>query len=141
VIAHRHIEHRLPYCFFPTDEVLVERRCLGQTELKVKPGQVGTSNATKPENLGMLDYAHLRVPLPKDLSGSGIFMRGPNRKFPEAYFLMVSRKESRVRYQSSSANDKSIVTSWDMHACVLVLGFVHYRLVPGTAHTQDGNLS
>ncbi|GIZ41321.1 hypothetical protein CKM354_000462800 [Cercospora kikuchii] len=72
----------------PLHENLVERRCLGQTELKVKPGQVGTSNATKLENLGVLDYAHLRVPLPKDLTGSGIFSRGPNRKFPEAYFLM-----------------------------------------------------
>lgn len=71
------------------DEILVERRCLGQTELKVKPGQIGTSNATKLENLGVLDYAHLRVPLPKDLTGSGIFLLGTNRKFPEAYFLMV----------------------------------------------------
>lgn len=95
------------------DEILVERRCLGQTELKVKPGQVGSSNATKPENLGelaqdgetpshedyanatmsgVLDYAHLRVPLPSDLSTSGIFTKGPNRKYPEAYFLMVSGK-------------------------------------------------
>jgi hypothetical protein len=57
--------------------------------LKVKPGQVGTSNATKPDNLGVLDYAHLRVPLPSDLSSSGIFIKGPNRKYPEAYFLMV----------------------------------------------------
>jgi len=73
-----------------TDEILVERRCLGQTELKVKPGQVGTSNATKPDNLGTLEYAHLRVPLPKDLSGSGIFHKGSGRKWPEAYFLMVS---------------------------------------------------
>lgn len=72
----------------PPHEILVERRCLGQTELKVKPGQIGTSNATKLENLGVLDYAHLRVPLPKDLTGSGIFLRGTNRKFPEAYFLM-----------------------------------------------------
>lgn len=72
-----------------TDEILVERRCLGQTELKVKPGQIGTSNATKAENLGTLDYAHLRVPLPKDLSGSGIFIKGQNKKYPEAYFLMV----------------------------------------------------
>jgi hypothetical protein len=87
--------------FLSTDEVLVERRCLGQTELKVKPGQVGTSNATKPENLGMLDYAHLRVPLPKDLSGSGIFLRGANRKYPEAYFLMVSEESGRVRCMSS----------------------------------------
>lgn len=74
-----------------TDEILVERRCLGQTELKVKAGQVGTSNATKLENLGVLDYAHLRAPLPKDLSGSGIFAKGANRKWPEAYFLMVRR--------------------------------------------------
>ncbi|KAK4494138.1 hypothetical protein PRZ48_014436 [Zasmidium cellare] len=72
----------------PSHEILVERRCLGQTELKVKPGQVNTSNATKLENLGVLDYAHLRVPLPKDLTGSGIFMKGANRKWPEAYFLM-----------------------------------------------------
>ena len=78
------------------DEILVERRCLGQTELKVKPGQVGTSNATKPDNLGVLEYAHLRVPLPKDLSGSGIFSKGPNRKWPEAYFLMVRTRTLRV---------------------------------------------
>ena len=71
------------------DEILVERRCLGQTELKVKPGHVGTTSATKPDNLGVLDYAHLRVPLPKDLGSSGIFSRGANKKFPEAYFLMV----------------------------------------------------
>lgn len=76
-------------CARITDEILVERRCLGQTELKVKPGQIGTSNATKPDNLGVLDYAHLRVPLPSDLSSSGIFIKGPNRKYPEAYFLMV----------------------------------------------------
>jgi hypothetical protein len=51
---------------------------------------VNTSNATKPDNLGVLDYAHLRVPLPKDLSNSGIFSKGANHKYPEAYFLMVS---------------------------------------------------
>lgn len=80
--------------FRVSDENLVERRCLGQTELKVKPGQVGTSNATKLENLGVLDYAHLRVPLPKDLTGSGIFARGTNRKWPEAYFLMVRSRDA-----------------------------------------------
>jgi hypothetical protein len=78
-----------------TDEILVERRCLGQTELKVKPGQVGTTNATKPDNLGTLDYAHLRVPLPKDLTNSGIFTKQGNRKWPEAYFLMVCRTRRR----------------------------------------------
>ncbi|KAK3721054.1 hypothetical protein LTR37_003344 [Vermiconidia calcicola] len=72
----------------PPYELLVERRCLGQTELKVKPGQVGTTNATKPDNLGTLDYAHLRVPLPKDLTSSGIFTKPRNSKWPEAYFLM-----------------------------------------------------
>jgi hypothetical protein len=76
---------------------LVERRCLGQTELKVKPGQVGTTNATKPDNLGVLDYAHLRVPLPKDLSNSGIFIKQKDRKWPEAYFLMVRGKTFRLR--------------------------------------------
>ncbi|KAI9836592.1 MAG: hypothetical protein M1819_001224 [Sarea resinae] len=73
----------------PSHEVLVERRRLGQTNLAVKPGQVGTSNATKPENLGMFDYAHLRAPLPKDLSDSDIF--GPqstHQPFPDSYFLM-----------------------------------------------------
>lgn len=72
---------------------------MGQTELKVKPGQVGTSNATKLENLGVLDYAHLRVPLPKDLTGSGIFARQPNRKWPEAYFLMVRRRDALAQRQ------------------------------------------
>jgi hypothetical protein len=68
----------------------VERRRLGQTELTVKPGQVNTTSATKPTNLGMFDYAHLRVPLPKDLQGSGIFTLQRNQQYPEAYFLMVS---------------------------------------------------
>lgn len=40
----------------------------------------------------MFDYAHLRVPLPKDLEGSGIFSRQRNGAFPEAYFLMVRRR-------------------------------------------------
>lgn len=79
------------------DEILVERRLLGQTMLKVKPGQVGTSNATKKENLGVLDYAHLRAPLPKDLAGSGIFSKGGDRRFPDAYFLMVGRQSLRDR--------------------------------------------
>ncbi|KAF2723890.1 hypothetical protein K431DRAFT_242192 [Polychaeton citri CBS 116435] len=72
----------------PSHDILVERRCLGQTELKVRPGQVGTSNATKPNNLGTLDYAHLRVPLPPSLEGTGIFSKFKNGKWPESYFLM-----------------------------------------------------
>ncbi|KAF2800070.1 hypothetical protein K505DRAFT_345429 [Melanomma pulvis-pyrius CBS 109.77] len=72
----------------PNREVLVERRRLGQTNLAVKPGTVGVSNASKAENLGTFDYAHLRVPLPKDLSGSGIFTLKSTTSYPESYFLM-----------------------------------------------------
>ena len=74
---------------FIAGEELINKRRLGQTELAVDPGQVGTSNATKPKNLGTFDYAHLRVPLPKDLKGSGIFHASRNHSTPEAYFLMV----------------------------------------------------
>lgn len=55
----------------------------------MKPGAVGVANASKPENLGTFDYAHLRVPLPKDLSGSGIFTLKNTTSYPESYFLMV----------------------------------------------------
>ncbi|KAF2708838.1 apses transcription factor-like protein [Pleomassaria siparia CBS 279.74] len=72
----------------PSTDILVERRRLGQTNLAVKPGIVGVSNASKAENLGTFDYAHLRVPLPKDLSGSGIFTLKTTTSYPESYFLM-----------------------------------------------------
>lgn len=71
-----------------TDDELLARRRLGQTNLSVKPAQIGTSNATKPENLGVFEYAHLRAPLPKDLEGSEIFPPHP-QQHPDSYFLMV----------------------------------------------------
>ena len=73
----------------PADETLTERRRLGQTNLAVKPGVTGLTGATESKNLGTFDYAHLRVPLPKDLSGSGIFTLKTTTSYPESYFLMV----------------------------------------------------
>ena len=75
---------------FASDEDLLVRRRLGRTNLAVKPTQVGMSNATKPENLGLFEYAHLRTPLPKDLKGSEIFPSSNTPQFPSTYFLMVS---------------------------------------------------
>jgi hypothetical protein len=71
------------------EEILAERRRLGQTNLQVKPGIIGVTSATKSDNTGVFDYAHLRVPLPKDLTGSGIFTLNRASAFPESYFLMV----------------------------------------------------
>ncbi|KAJ5246291.1 hypothetical protein N7468_001274 [Penicillium chermesinum] len=79
----------------PYDELLARRR-LGKTNLSVKPGQVGTSNATKPENLGLFEYAHLRAPLPKDLKGSEIFPSHSSQQHPETYFLMRRSKDGFV---------------------------------------------
>jgi hypothetical protein len=65
-------------------------RRLGQTNLSVNPGEVGVANATKPENLGMFEYAHLRAPLPENLKGSEIFRSHGNiTPAPHSYFLMV----------------------------------------------------
>ncbi|CRG84317.1 hypothetical protein PISL3812_01615 [Talaromyces islandicus] len=77
----------------PSYEELLTLRRLGKTHLTVKATQVGTSNATKPENLGPFEYAHLRAPLPKDLSGSEIFPSHPKQQHPETYFLMRRSKD------------------------------------------------
>ena len=110
------------------DDELVSRRRLGQTNLTVKPGQVGTSNAAKPEHLGKFEYAHLRAPLPDDLKGSEIFSPKPTtaakaqqqqqqqptpakggaggaaQTTPEAYFLMVrdhARRHMRIAMEKA----------------------------------------
>ncbi|EKV10330.1 APSES transcription factor, putative [Penicillium digitatum] len=80
----------------PTYDELLARRRLGQTNLSVKPAQIGTSNATKPENLGVFEYAHLRAPLPKDLEGSEIFPSHTSQQHPESYFLMRRSKDGFV---------------------------------------------
>lgn len=87
----RPLPERMNPLLEPTDstaiEILIERRRLGQTNLGTKTGASGLTSATKPQNSGLFDYAHLRVPLPKDLSGSEIFMPGTNG-YPVSYFLM-----------------------------------------------------
>ncbi|KAJ6036854.1 hypothetical protein N7540_001133 [Penicillium herquei] len=80
----------------PVYEELLARRRLGKTNLFVKPTQIGTSNATKPENLGLFEYAHLRAPLPKDLKGSEIFPSHNSQQHPETYFLMRRSKDGFV---------------------------------------------
>ncbi|KAJ5159927.1 uncharacterized protein N7482_006931 [Penicillium canariense] len=80
----------------PPYEDLLARRRLGKTNLSVKPGQIGTSNATKPENLGLFEYAHLRAPLPRDLKGSEIFPSHTPAQHPETYFLMRRSKDGFV---------------------------------------------
>ncbi|KAL4784975.1 hypothetical protein BJX76DRAFT_325953 [Aspergillus varians] len=79
----------------PAYEDLLTRRRLGKTNLAVKPTQIGTSNATKPENLGPFGYAHLRAPLPKDLKGSEIFSSHSQQQ-PDSYFLMRRSKDGYV---------------------------------------------
>ena len=69
-------------------------------------------NATSPSNLGNFDYAHLRVPLPKDLEGSGIFFAQNNSMFPESYFLMVRaflEPETRLRNAGDDNGRRRIV--------------------------------
>jgi hypothetical protein len=89
-----------------TDEELLTRRRLGKTKLTVKPGQIGTSNATKAENLGPFEYAHLRAPLPDDLRGSEIFDSPQNQSHPETYFLMVRGRGIRATPGSNVMAEK-----------------------------------
>ncbi|EEH06621.1 conserved hypothetical protein [Histoplasma capsulatum G186AR] len=96
----------------PPYEELLSRRRLGKTNLSVKPGQIGTSSATKPENLGMFEYAHLRAPLPKDLKGSEIFSFQAPQQHPEAYFLMRRSKDGYV----SATGMFKIAFPWAKHS-------------------------
>ncbi|KIV87575.1 hypothetical protein PV11_03110 [Exophiala sideris] len=96
----------------PSYEDLLSLRRLGKTKLTVKPGQVGTSNATKAENLGPFEYAHLRAPLPEDLDGSEIFATQSNQAHPETYFLMRRSKDGFV----SATGMFKIAFPWATHS-------------------------
>ncbi|KAL9610815.1 MAG: hypothetical protein Q9167_004515 [Letrouitia subvulpina] len=95
----------------PEFDELVKQRRLGQTNLSVKVAQVGTSNATKPENLGPFDYAHLKVPLPTDFKGSDVLPVHHHQPVPTAYFLM---RRSSDGYVSASGMFKAAFP-WATH--------------------------
>ncbi|KAI9705482.1 MAG: hypothetical protein M1836_006237 [Candelina mexicana] len=99
----------------PQLEILVERRRLGQTNLSVKAERVNNANATKPDNLGVFEYAHLRAPLPKDLKGSEIFAPNSNQAHPESYFLMRPQRRSSDGYVSATGMFK-VAFPWAKHS-------------------------
>lgn len=71
------------------DEELLSVRRLGQTNLTGTRRNRG--NGEEPA-VGVLNYSHLRVPLPQELA-NGEYQLFPNTvkgSPPEAYFLMVS---------------------------------------------------
>ena len=81
------------------------------------------------ENLGTFEYAHLRAPLPEDLTGSEIFAGQQNLAHPETYFFMVrletlrgilrrltlSQRRSKDGFVSASGMFK-IAFPWATHA-------------------------
>ncbi|KAL8854329.1 MAG: hypothetical protein Q9221_000815 [Calogaya cf. arnoldii] len=88
----------------PKPSALIQERRLGQTDLSVRAGVVGTSNATKRENLGLFNYAHLKVPFPESFKGSEIHPHHPKHGPPTSYFLM---RRSNDGYVSASGMFKA----------------------------------
>jgi len=107
--------------------MLVSRRRLGQTELPqsrepdaaAKAGKSKiTSSAT--QNLkqnGIFDYAHLRVPLPRELSKSGIFTPLKNGAYPESYFLMVRHFPKWFEAVLILYSDEAVTDTFLLRAC------------------------
>jgi hypothetical protein len=72
------------------DDELIAKRQLGKTDLQLPPKQgKHASNASgKHDSPGIIEYAHLRAPLPNNLKGSEIFPPSAKPQ-PDSYFLMV----------------------------------------------------
>ncbi|KAI4202076.1 MAG: hypothetical protein LQ348_001553 [Seirophora lacunosa] len=96
----------------PDYEKLISERRLGQTNLAVRTNQVGTSNATKKENLGPLDYAYLKIPFPENFKGSEIHPHTAKHGPPTSYFLM---RRSSDGYVSASGMFKAAFP-WAKHS-------------------------
>ncbi|KAK4695909.1 hypothetical protein P7C71_g1918, partial [Lecanoromycetidae sp. Uapishka_2] len=123
--------HLLSLKHTPSHDELIKKRRLGQTTLTVKPGLVGTSNSTKPENLGPFDYAHLRAPLPENLKGSEIFAPHANQSTPEVYFLM---RRSNDGFVSATGMFKAAFP-WARHADENAER-EYIKTLPSTAHDE-----
>ncbi|KAL8972828.1 MAG: hypothetical protein Q9197_002613 [Variospora fuerteventurae] len=91
---------------------LVSERRLGQTNLAVRTNQIGTSNATRKENLGLLDYAYLKIPFPENFKGSDIHPHTAKHGPPTSYFLM---RRSSDGYVSASGMFKAAYP-WAKHS-------------------------
>jgi len=70
------------------DETLPLNRRKKRVRLQIRQDHIATSNdAINPENLGVLDFVQLPVPLPDNLDGSEFFARHPGSR--KEFSLMV----------------------------------------------------
>lgn len=122
--CHSTTETNLLLCI--TDEILVERRRLGQTDLKAPGSSPGDASKT----IGIFDYAHLRVPLPSDLSKSGIFTPLKNGAYPESYFLMVNNTKHACAHQVLTMTIREEVKTVILVQLVFTKPLTHIPLLP-----------
>ena len=94
---------------------------------------MGTSNATKSKNLGVFDYAHLKVPLPRHMVHAELF----GGTAPDIYFLMV-----RFLQGGSTANEgaKARCDAFPLHLCLWCL-YLTCGCVRAQRRSSDGFVS
>ncbi|KAL8921241.1 MAG: hypothetical protein Q9208_005852 [Pyrenodesmia sp. 3 TL-2023] len=112
---------------------LVSERRLGQTDLVVKKGQVGTSNATKKENLGPFNYAYLkRRSSDGYLSASGMFKAA----FPWATLVEEKAEKDHLKTLDTTSTEEVAGNIWVSEATALELA-EDYDIVPWIAALLD----